>query len=194
MGLDFLVATEINTLFVWVDRDVAQVADAFSWRIYTSDDNQNWDLRQTVSPAIYSPTFNRFEIRFTNVNARYVKVVTAPLSPTVPFASSFPTILVTELQAEIRRPASEVAGKQTSTFQNGTVDFRALLLESINLTYEFTYVFTKRDPGGSAVHGFQRAVVFPAVQQGLFRKGKGFFRKRGGADRQSRGDWLIPRR
>jgi hypothetical protein len=152
MGMDFLVATEINTLYVSVDRDAAQVADAFSWRIYTSDDDpsdgiQNWVLRQTVSPALYSPTFNRFEIRFTNVNARYVKVVTAPLSPTIPFASSFPTIQVTELQAEVRRPASERAGKLSSTFQNGTVDFRALIMESLALTYEFTLFFTKRDPG-----------------------------------------------
>ena len=147
MGLDFLVATEINTLYVWVDRDVTQVAGAFSWRIYTSDDNQNWDFRQTVSPATYSPTFNRFEIRFANVNARYVKVVTAPLSPTIPFASAYPDILVTELQAEVRRPASEVAGKQTSTSQNGTVDLRAVILEVPNLTYEFNYFFTKNDPG-----------------------------------------------
>ncbi|MHB1024582.1 MAG: hypothetical protein ACYC24_02620 [Desulfobacteria bacterium] len=147
MGLDFILATEINTLYVWVDRDAAQVADAFSWRIYTSDDNQNWTFRQIVSPAVYSPTFNRFEIRFANVKSRYVKVVTAPLSPVVPFASAYPTILVTELQGEIRKPASEVAGKLTSTFQNGTLDFRAVLLEPINLTYEFTYVFTKRDPG-----------------------------------------------
>ena len=152
MGLDFLVATEINTLYVSVDRDVAQVADAFSWRIYTSDDDpsdgiQLWDLRQTVFPAVYSPTFNRFEIRFTNVNARYVKVVAAPLSPAIPFASSFSTILVTELQAEIRRPASERAGKLSSTFQNGTANFRALILEALTLTYEFTYFFTKRDPG-----------------------------------------------
>ena len=147
MGLDFLVATEINTLYVWVDRDVAQVADAFSWRIYTSDDNLNWVLRQTVSPAVYSPTFNRFEIRFANVNARYVKVLSAPLTPVVPFASAYPTILVTELQGEIRKPASGMAGKLTSTFQNGTLDFRAVLMESVNLAYEFTYVFTKRDAG-----------------------------------------------
>lgn len=147
MGLDFASGTEVNTLYVWVDRDVAQVADAFTWRIYTSADNQNWALRQTVSPAIYSPTFNRFEIHFANVTARYVKVVTAPLSPTVPFASAYPTILVTELQGEVRRPASEVAGKRTSTFQNGTADFRAVILEALTLTYEFSYVFTKRDPG-----------------------------------------------
>ena len=146
IGLDFILATEINTLLVWVDRDVAQVADAFSWRIYTSDDNQNWILRQTVFPAVYSSTFNRFEIRFANVNARYVKVATSPLTPAVPFAAAFPTIQVTEIQSEIRRPASELAGKITSTFQNGTADFRAVLLESVNLTYEFTYVFAKKGP------------------------------------------------
>ena len=147
MGLDFLVPTEINTLYVYVDRDVAQVADAFTWRIYTSADNQNWDLRQNVSPAIYSLTFNRFEIRFTNVNARYVKVVTAPLSPAVPFAPSYPVILVTELQAEVRKPASEVAGKLTSTLQRGSVDLRAVILEAYRLTYEFSYIFNKNDPG-----------------------------------------------
>jgi hypothetical protein len=152
MGMDFLVATEINTLYVLVDRDVTQVADAFSWRIYTSDDDpsdgmQSWVLRQTVSPAIYSPTFNRFEIRFANVTARFIKVVTAPLSPTVPFASAYPTIFVTEIQPEIRRPASEVAGKLSSTFQTGNLDFRAVILEAFNLTYEFNYLFTKRDPG-----------------------------------------------
>ncbi|MBF8258870.1 MAG: hypothetical protein HW377_1244 [Actinobacteria bacterium] len=149
MGLKFANRTEVNTLYVLVDRDVTQqVADTFSWQIYTSDDNQNWGIPlQTVSPAIYSPTFNRFEIRFANVTARYVKVVTAPLSPTVPFASGFPTILVTELQAEIRRPASEVAGRQRSTFQNGTADFRAVILEALTLTYESSVVITKRDPG-----------------------------------------------
>jgi hypothetical protein len=147
MGLDFVIGTEVNTLYVWVDRDVAQVADAFTWRIYTSADNQNWVFRQTVSPAIYSPTFNRFEIRFANVTARYIKVVTAPLSPTVPFASLYPTIFVTELQGEVRTPAAEVAGKLTRSLQNGTVDFRALILEALTLTYEFSYIFTQRDSG-----------------------------------------------
>jgi hypothetical protein len=152
IGMDFLVATEINTLYILVDRDVAQVADAFSWRIYTSDDDprdgvQIWVPGQTVSPAIYSPTFNRFEIRFANVTARYVKVVTAPLSPTVPFSSFFPTIFVTEIQAEIRRPASEVAGNTSSTFQTGNLDFRAVIQEAVNLTYEFNYTFRNRDPG-----------------------------------------------
>jgi hypothetical protein len=112
MGLDFLVATGINTLFVLVDRDVSQVADTFSWRIYTSSDNQNWELRQTVAPAFYSPTFNRFEIRFANVTARFVKVVTSPLTPAIPFATSFRDILVTELQSEPVGPHRKLQGNR----------------------------------------------------------------------------------
>jgi len=50
----------------------------------------------------------RFEIRFTNITARYIKAVVAPLSIATPFASGFPTIFVTELQAELRRAATEV--------------------------------------------------------------------------------------
>jgi hypothetical protein len=40
-----------------------------------------------------------------------------------------------------------VAGKLNRSLQNGTVDFRALILEALTLTYEFSYIFTKRDPG-----------------------------------------------
>jgi len=147
VGLDFATDKQVNTLFVWVDRDVSQVAGSFSWRIYTSADNLKWVLRQTVAPAIYSPTFNRFEIRFADVTARYVKVVTAPLSPAVPFASNYPIILVTELQAEIRRPASEVSGKFSTEQQIGNLDFRLVLLQVPTLTYELTYFGVKNDPG-----------------------------------------------
>jgi hypothetical protein len=160
VGMEFFEKTEINTLYILVDRDVAQVADAFSWRIYTSDDDprdgvQIWVPGQTVSPAIYSPTFNRFEIRFAKVTARYVKVVTAPLSPTVPFSSSYSTVFVTEIQAEIRRPASEVAeivvDLQTET------DF-AILEQSTDLRVHFS-----RKGTWGPFYGFQR-ICFPAAQ------------------------------
>lgn len=146
MGMDFGAATEVNTLLVVVDRDVAQIADAFSWRIYTSSDNLNWALRQTVFPAAYSSFFTRFEIRFTNVTARYVKAVVAPLSIATPSASSFPTILVTELQAELRRTATEVAGKRTSTTHLYNLNVRTRILETPSLTYEFGYLARKVDP------------------------------------------------
>jgi hypothetical protein len=146
MGLDFGAVTEVNTLLVTVDRDVTQVADSFSWRIYTSSDNLNWTLRQTVSPAVFSSLFPRFEIRFTNVTARYVKLVVAPLSPGTPFASGFPTILVTELQAELRKAATDVEGKVTRTTHRYNLNIRTKILETPFLAYEFSYFLRKTDP------------------------------------------------
>jgi len=149
IGLDFATETEINTLLVSVDRDVTQVADSFSWRIYTSSDNLNWVFRQTVFPAVFSSFFARFEIRFTKVTARYVKVVVAPLSPATPFAIGFPTILVTELQAETRKPASEVTGKLTATTHLYNLNIRTRILETPSLFHEFSYFLRKIDPSTS---------------------------------------------
>lgn len=146
IGLDFATDREINTILVSVDRDVTQVADAFSWRIYTSSDNLNWVLRQTVSPATFNSFSARFEIRFSNVTTRYVKVVVAPLSPAVPFASNFPSILVTELQGEVRRPASEVTRKTSSTIHLYNLDVRTLVLEKPSLFHEFSLFLRKIDP------------------------------------------------
>ena len=71
----------------------------------------DWVLRQTVSPATLDPFVPRFEIRFANVAARFVKAVTRPLAATVPGATDFPLILVTELQAALRSPAAAVEGR-----------------------------------------------------------------------------------
>jgi hypothetical protein len=149
IGLDFVTDTEVNTLFVSVDRDVTQVAESFSWRVYTSADNLNWVFRQTVFPAVFSSFFLRFEIRFANVTARYVKVVVSPLSPTTPFASGFPTILITELQAEVRRPAAEVTGKRTTTTHLYNLSIRTRILDVPSLFYEFSYFLRKIDPSSS---------------------------------------------
>lgn len=155
MGLDFGAATELNTLLVTVlgppavgrsDRDVAQVADAFSWRIYTSTDNLNWTLHQTVFPAVYNSLSTRFEIRFANVTTRYIKAVVSPLTIATPLAADFPTILVTELQAEVRRAAAEVAGKRTSTTHLYNLNIRTRILDTPSLAHEFSYLVRKQEP------------------------------------------------
>ncbi len=165
-GLRFDVGSEVNILFLWVDRELPQdIAGSFSWRVYSSDDNRNWELVGTPAPAVFDPFLNRFEIRFPNVTKRFVKTVVAPLSPTVPGATGFPTILVTELQAAVRRPAQEAAGKQVQTTQRYTLDVRTRLLQVPAVYYEFFYYFRKPDPGESswtlsnglsAIHRFSR--------------------------------------
>lgn len=144
LGLDFVNETRVNTLLVWVDRDLRpEIAGAFSWDLYTSSDNRTWVLRQTVFPAVFGPFQTRFEIRFADVTARFVKVVTKPLSPTVPFASDFPNILVTELQAVLRRPAAEVQGKTSLTSHRYSLNARARILDAPSLYYEFSSLFLK---------------------------------------------------
>ncbi len=148
IGLDFVNDTRVNTLLVWVDRDLRpEIAGAFSWDVYTSPDNRAWTLRQTVFPAAFGPFQTRFEIRFADVTARFVKVVTRPLSPTVPFASDFPTIQVTELQAVLRRPAAEVQGKSSIASHRYNMSARARILDAPSLFYEFSYLLLK--PGSS---------------------------------------------
>ncbi|MBI5576038.1 MAG: hypothetical protein HY896_06700 [Deltaproteobacteria bacterium] len=152
MGLDFGADTEVNTMLVTVvagGQDAAEVADSFSWRIYTSSNNQDWVLRQTVSPATFNAFLQRFEIRFLNVTARFIKVVVSPLSLATPNATRFPDILVTELQAEVRRPASEITGKTVSTSHLYNLDIRTRILDSPSLYHEFSYFLRKAEPSPS---------------------------------------------
>jgi hypothetical protein len=147
MGLDFLNETEVNILSVWVDRELpSEISNSFSWDIYTSPDNQNWSFLQTVAPAPFGPFVTRFELRFSNVVTRYIKVVTGPLAPAVPGAQSFPDIFVTEIQAFVRRPAEEVRGKSTRTSQVYDLNVRARLLNTPSLHYDFSYFFNRVDP------------------------------------------------
>lgn len=146
LGLDFVLDTEVNTLFVWVDKRLPpSVANSYSWGIYSSDNNQDWTLRQTVSPALFAPFDNRFEINFQNVTARYIKVVTRPLTqlplPTAddPNPALFRAIQVTELQAFHRKSAATVGGKSSQTSQILNLDARVRLLDVPSLYYEITY-------------------------------------------------------
>ncbi len=167
LGLDFVIPSETNTLFVWVDRELpVEITNAFSWEIYTSSDNLNWALATTVSPAPFGPFQNRFEIRFPNLTARFIKAVTRPLTVAVPRASEFPDIFITEIQAFVRRPATEVMGKTTRTTQTGTTDIRTRLLNSPSLYYELSFFLINTDPpsqtrytlsnGLSILHRFSR--------------------------------------
>ncbi len=150
LGLDFGVDTSVSTLLVYVDRDLpAEISSAFTWDIYTSSDNKAWVFRQTVTNAAFGPFLTRFEIRFTTVSARYVKAVTRPLSATVVNAVNFPTIQVTELQAQIGKPASAVEGTSSSTIQRFNWNSHVRLLDSPALFYELSFFLNTRSPGAT---------------------------------------------
>jgi hypothetical protein len=155
IGLDLLNATEVNELYVWVDINLsssATIANSFSWDIYTSSDNLTWTFSTTVPSAPFGPFQNRFDINFSNVTTRYIKVVVKPLSPTVSGASAFPNINVTELQAFLKQPASQVvtgpSAKTTTIAQILNTDVRARILNIPTLYYDASFFFDRTDPSG----------------------------------------------
>jgi hypothetical protein len=146
MGLDFGAPVTVDTLRVWVDRDLPPgISNAFMWDVYTSSDNQAWVWRDTIAPADFGPLETRFEIRFPDITERYMKVVTRPLDRTVPGADRFPNIFVTELEAFQRTPASEAPSKSSLTTHRFASDLRAKLMENHAFYYEFSYFW--RDAG-----------------------------------------------
>jgi len=173
-GLDFLNVTEVNNLLVWVDRELPpDIANSFSWDIYTSADNLNWTFLTTASPAPFGPFQNRFEVNFPNVNARYIKLVVNPLSPAVPGAPGFPSIFITELNAFLRRPAQEARGKTTRTSHIFNLDTRSRIFNIPTLYYDLSYFFIKVDPEGqeryTLSNGFSVTHRFSRVFSGTAR-------------------------
>jgi hypothetical protein len=167
IGVDFFSDTEVNTLLIWIDRELPDdIAASFTWDIYTSADNIMWNLESTVAPAPFGPFENRFEIDFSTVNSRYIKVVTRPLAATVVGSAAFPNILVTEIQAFIRKPVEDVEGRTSRTSQIANLDIRTRLLDTPMVFHEFSYYLSKREPfsqtrwtlsnGLSITHRFNR--------------------------------------
>ena len=146
IGLDFLNPTEVNQLLVWVDRELTStVVSSFSWQVFTSDDNLNWVGPITPSSVSFGTFQNRFEINFSSVTARYIKVVTTPIlpGPLVP-----PNIFVTELQAFVRTPAADLKGKTSRTTHTYDLDVKTRILDNPSLFYELYYYFNRQEPSG----------------------------------------------
>ena len=177
VGLDFLVSTQVNSLFLWVDRDLSAATNILTFffsniQVWTSSDNLNWTqvLGVTVSFGQFQ---NRFEINFTNpVTTRYIKVVTLPLQNFVSGATSFPNIFITELQAFIKKPAAQVKGKVTKLTHILNIDSRTRILDIPTLFYEFSYFLDKTDPGQTTYtvsNGFSVNQRFSSIFSGSAR-------------------------
>jgi hypothetical protein len=149
LGLDFLNPTEVDRLYVWVDREIpVDIASTYSWEVYSSRDNITWTREATVPTAPFGPFENRFRLDFPAVTARYLKVVTRPLSPALPDATRWPDIFVVELQSYLVQSASEAADRLTRTNQTINADLRVRLMDTRELYYEGSYWYTGATQGG----------------------------------------------
>lgn len=159
IGMKFGASKEVNTLLVWVNSGTSYlssvVAASFSWAVYTSPDNLNWSLYQTISPAPYEsnaalPGVGQFELSFPNVKTQYIKVVVSPLQP-VGEAVLFPVIAVTELQAFLSKSSADVQGKTVGTNQALSLYTKVNLLNDPALFYDFSYYTLESSSGGDVV-------------------------------------------
>ncbi len=153
MGIDFFAATEVNNVLIWVDRQLTpEIANSFSWDIYTSQDNVNWTFLQNVLPAPFGPFLNRFTIDFQSVQTRYLKVVTRPLALAVQGAGgpNFQNIFVTEMQAFFKQTAQQVKNESRQLSQLYNLNVRTQLLNTPSLYYDFFYYLSKTSGATSA--------------------------------------------
>ena len=160
MGFDFFVPREVDKILVWVDRELPlDIANSFEWRVYVSSDNLIWTFAEALFSAPFGPFENRFEIKISGVTARYVKVVTTPLSAIVPGSSAFPNIFITEIQAFTTSPISEVKGqKMTRTTHNYTLDVKTRILNVPTLFHELNYIYFRQDPDGNLRYTLSNAL------------------------------------
>lgn len=140
IGVDLGIDRDVNVFRVWIDRSLPfQISSTFTWEIWTSADAQFWTRTSVIPTAPFGPFDNRFELRFPAVFARYIKVVVPPLAPTVPNATLYPTILVTELEPILAQPANQFQNTVSDTRQLAQASSRFQILDRPGLYYETTY-------------------------------------------------------
>jgi len=141
LGLDFGDRTAFDSMDVYVDRTIERpsVVTAFTWRLFVSDDNLTWFPSQVLAASRFDAFQRRFELRFSPVTARYAKLVVAPLAPSVPFATEFPDLFVTELTAGRRLTVPGTTIETGDTTQTLQADARARLLQNRDFFYEGSF-------------------------------------------------------
>jgi hypothetical protein len=197
IGLDFSVPSEVNRLLLWVDRDLSSAPNivnyfAANFKVYVSSDNLNWVPWPIIGIPTFGPLQNSFQIKFANVipPRRYIKVVTPALTAAVPGASSFPNILVTELQSFRDVPAGNNTGtNRTRTYSltnNYDLDVKTRILDKPFLIYELYGYYNRQDPARQQIYTISNALytvhrfseVFSGRARAAVENGEDLGRKR----------------
>ena len=152
------LVTPVNSIQVWVDRLLPpEIAVQYVWTAYRSDDNKTWTPIAITGPVVFGPFQNRFEIPIVQTQARYLKVVTLPLSrtsfdPTV--GNAFANVFVTEVQVFLVRPADSVPREQaiSGALLNATAS--TLLWRAANLNWDVTAIAERRTSPGVTTWSF----------------------------------------
>jgi hypothetical protein len=154
-GLDLQLAAPTNTITVTVNQDVTAIQGEFTWQVYYSNNNSNdWQPVPAMLSSIFRASSteigilpNSFELRFTNISARYFKVVVqqtrhlAPISP--PLAST--EVYVTEVHSFIRIAESTRSTTSETLSHLVNLSGRVRLYDPYDVNYEFFYNYNKSE-------------------------------------------------
>jgi hypothetical protein len=146
IGLDFGLETEVNELVLsltWNNTGLpSEIADVFSWDLYTSSDNLNWSLQATDSVG-FDSVKNQFTLRLAGIKTRYIKLAVKPLTEaqavasTEFFSAADRQIYVTELQAFF--VTTDTGRRFSNTTRIADVIVRTRLFNSPLVSYDFSY-------------------------------------------------------
>lgn len=137
--------TSVNTVRVWVDKRLGdEVAAAYTWTAWRSDDNRVWTPVGITGPVVFGPFQTFFEIPIQEVRARYLKVVTQPLSPSVTTEAAYASVLLTELQVFLTTPASQVPRDQASSSALLSLSATTALWRAANLSWDLAATAERR--------------------------------------------------
>ncbi len=149
LGLDFTLPVSVNHLRVQLNRELPEpIAAAFAWEIYSSTDNQDWVLWQSLAAAPFDPLEKRFDLRFLPVTSRYLKVTVRPLSQTVALQypqENWQSIPITELQAFSTESIASLGSETISATETGTFDVRIRLSESPAVSFRSNLLAAHRN-------------------------------------------------
>jgi len=100
VGVELASGAAADGIRLWVDRALPpEVASAYAFDAYRSDDNLGWTAIVPAGPAVFQADGPAFDLPFARTTARYVKLVTRPLATGITTDPGLRSVLVTEAQA-----------------------------------------------------------------------------------------------
>jgi hypothetical protein len=96
-----------------------------------------WTQIPVTGPVVFALFYNRFEIPLPRTTARYLKVITKPLTSAITVDPQYNAVLVTEMQTYLVLPAGEAPPREEQWGGNLTGSLRLLLWQDWNLAYTF---------------------------------------------------------
>lgn len=145
-GVRFVELDPVSLIEVWVDEQLPpDVASAYAWSVYRSDDNLTWTAVTVTGPVVFNTAWSRFEVQISATRTRYLKVATRPISTAVTPDPRFRDVAITELRTFLLESPEDVRGRSSavSATLNGAVGTR--LLDKPNLRYDLAASLNSSD-------------------------------------------------